>query len=107
MITEINSDNFEREALKSELPAAAEFTAPWCGYCRRLEPVFKRVAEQYGDKLNFVKINVDDNGELARAYKVDVIPTLILFKDGKAAASIINPESQAAIEDWLRQNGAL
>lgn len=105
MITEVNAENFNREVLGGGY-VLADFWANWCGYCRRLNPVLDRIAEQQGE-LHFVKVNVDDNAAAARRYTVDVIPTLILFKDGEEKERIVNPASQDDILQFLKDNGAL
>ena len=107
MITEINKDNFEKEVLRSEKPVVADFWAPWCGYCRRLAPAIDRLESECGDKLKFVKIDTDDNAALADEYGVDTIPTLIVFRDGAAIASAVNPGSQAAVVEWLKEKEVL
>lgn len=78
------------------------FWAPWCGYCRRLGPVYDMIAEEYGDSIEVTKINVDEDAKLSDAERVDVIPTLIFYKDGKAVGSLVNPGSKAAIERFIR-----
>lgn len=83
------------------------FGAPWCGYCRRLAPAIDRLESEYGDKLKFVKIDTDDNAALADEYGVDTIPTLIVFRDGEAIASAVNPGSRAAVVEWLKEKEVL
>ena len=79
-----------------------DFWAPWCGYCRRIGPAYEKVAEEYGDRLEVVKINIDEEGQLAEEAQVEVIPTLILYRDGKALDSIVNPGSKAAIDQFIQ-----
>ena len=79
-----------------------DFWAPWCGYCRRIGPAYEKVAEEYGDRLEVVKINIDEEGQLAEDAQVEVIPTLILYRDGKALDSIVNPGSKAAIDQFIQ-----
>ena len=79
-----------------------DFWAPWCGYCRRIGPAYEKVAEEYGDRLEVVKINIDEEGQLAEEAQVEVIPTLILYRDGKAVDSIVNPGSKAAIDQFIQ-----
>lgn len=74
---------FESEVLKSTLPVMVDFTAAWCGPCKMLEPVVKQLSEEWEGKLKIVKLDVDDNSNLAMQYGVMGVPTLILFVDGK------------------------
>lgn len=104
---EINKDNFNQEVLKAEVPVVAEFEAPWCGYCRRLSPAVGRVEEEQAGKIKVVRIDIDRSPQLAEQYEVETIPTLYLFRDGKAVDSVVNPGSQDEIEAWLKENHAL
>lgn len=106
MITEINKDNFEKEVLRSEKPVVADFWAPWCGYCRRLAPAIDRLESEYGDKLKFVKIDTDDNAALADEYGViPFLPDCILRWGSDCSA--VNPGSQAAVVEWLKEKEVL
>ena len=107
MVKEILSGQFEREVLGAAKPVVADFCAPWCGYCRRMAPMFDRLEQQYGDKIDFVKINVDEHGDVAQRYNVDTIPRLVLFVGGEERSQASNPASQAEAEDWLKANGVL
>ena len=77
--------------------------APWCGYCRRIGPAYEKIAEEYGDQLVVAKVNIDEEGQLAEAERVEVIPTLILYKNGKAVDSVVNPGSKAAIDQFIQE----
>ena len=76
-----------------------EFSAPWCVYCRRLAPAMEKIAEEYKDILN-----IDNEQELARQERIEVVPTLVLYKNGQAVDSIVGPGSKAAVEDFIRKN---
>lgn len=75
--------NFQAEIVDSKLPVLVDFWAPWCGYCTKLSPVIDELAAEMGDKVKFVKVNVDENRAIAQKYSVMSLPTMLLFKDGK------------------------
>ena len=97
---QINQEHFEN-LMREGKPVLVDFWAPWCGYCRRIGPAYDRLADIYQDRLIAVKINVDENPNLAEAEQIEVIPTLVLYKNGKAVDSIVAPESQPAIAEFI------
>lgn len=99
----IDRKQFE-QLISSDKPVLVDYWAPWCGYCRRIGPAFDKIAQQYSDLLEAVKINIDDEEALSDEQGIDIIPALILYKDGKAVASIINPPSKAAIDSFIAEN---
>ena len=92
------------DLLKEGKPLLVDFWAPWCSYCRRINPAYEQIGQQYADKATVVKINIDDEKALSDAEQIEVIPTLVLYKDGQAVASIVAPESKARIDQFLREN---
>ena len=99
----IGAKQFE-EMRYGDKPLLVDFWAPWCVYCRRIGPAYEKIAEKYGDELIVAKVNIDDEGMLARQEQIEVIPTLVLYRDGMELGSIVAPESRAAIEDFIRQH---
>ena len=81
-----------------------DFWAPWCSYCRRIGPAYEKVAEQYGETMVVAKVNIDEEPLLANLEQIEVIPTLVLYRDGKAVASIVAPESKARIDAFIQEN---
>lgn len=92
-----------KEYVAGEKPVLVEFWAPWCVYCRRIGPAFDKIAEQAGDTLVVGKVDIDQAPELARSEQIEVVPTLTLYRQGKALGSIVAPDSKAKIEEFLRQ----
>ena len=75
--------NFEQEVLKSEIPVVVDFWATWCGPCKMIAPILEQIATEYAGKIKVAKANVDEEMQLAIDHKVEVIPTLFYYKDGK------------------------
>ena len=89
--------------IQGDKPVLVDFWAPWCVYCRRIAPAYEKIAEQYGDALVVGKINIDDAPQIAQAEQIDVIPTLVLYKNGTALGSVVAPDSKAAIEAFIEE----
>ena len=97
------TENFRKE-LESGKTILVDYWAPWCTYCRRIGPAYEKIAQEYGERLVVSKINIDEEGALAQQEHIEVIPTLVLYKNGQAVASIVAPESKAAIENFIEEN---
>lgn len=87
-MNEITQNNFEDEVLNSDLPVVVDFWAEWCGPCKVMLPVIESLSEEYEGKVKFVKVNVDDEQELATSMNVRGIPTFTIFKDGEVLDSV-------------------
>ena len=97
----MNKARFE-QSMHEEKPVLVDYWAPWCVYCRRIAPAYEKIAEEYGDQLVIGKVNIDEESQLAEAEKIEVIPTLVLYRGGKAVDSIVAPDSKAAIERFIQ-----
>ena len=85
----VSTEDFEDHVLKAALPVVVDFWAEWCAPCRRLAPVIDRLAQNYDGRLQFAKVNVDDDPDLASTYQVQGIPTLILFHGGQVVGRFV------------------
>ena len=92
-----------QELILGEKPVLVDFWAPWCGYCRRIGPAVDKLAQQREDVV-IVKVNIDEEPELAREERIEVIPTLVMFKGGFELGSIVAPESKARIDEFILEN---
>ena len=99
----INNEKYQ-ELLQADKPLLVDFWAPWCSYCRRIGPAYDRIAQQFEEEVNVVKINIDEEPALAEAEHIEVIPTLVLYREGQAIGSIVAPESKAMIESFIRES---
>lgn len=91
------------QAVQGSKPVLVDFWAPWCGYCRRIAPALDKLAQQIGEEVTIAKVNIDEEPKLADQLGIEVIPTLILYREGKALGSIVAPDSKATIEEFIRK----
>ena len=100
-VSDVTDNNFQAEVIEADVPVLVDFWAPWCGPCRRVSPVVEEIAGERGESLKVVKLNIDDNQQTAVKYGVMSIPTLILFKHGEVAKTVIGAYPKKKLEAEL------
>ena len=98
----LTKENFENEVLKSDVPVLVDFFATWCGPCQMIAPTIAEIAEEYAGEIKVGKIDVDESAELAIAFGVSSIPTIIVFKNGEIHKKSVGFRSKEQIEDMLK-----
>ena len=103
-MTAMNLESYKKAMAQEALPVMVEFSAPWCSYCRKIAPALDKIEEKYRDRVLIGMVNIDDEPVLAAEEQIEVIPTLIFYKNGEALGSIVAPDSRAKIEAFLEEN---
>jgi len=100
-LASVTDSSFQQDVLGASKPVLVDFWAEWCGPCRMIQPSLEELSEELGDQVEIVKLNIDENPEAPGRYGVRGIPTMILFKDGRPAATKIGAEPKSRIQAWL------
>jgi thioredoxin 1 len=104
-VFEVTDDTFERDVLQADVPIVLDFWAPWCGPCRKVEPIFEQLAGELRGKVEFAKVNIDENPLVASRYGVLSIPTAIVFDGGEARDTLVGARPrkhyERVLEPWL------
>ncbi|MBM7869655.1 thioredoxin 1 [Clostridium pascui] len=104
MVKEIKDNNFQDEVLKSDIITVVDFWAPWCGPCKMIGPVIDEISQELKNKAKFVKINVDENPKVSSQYRIESIPTVLVFKGGKIVENLIGFRPKQAIKMAIERN---
>jgi thioredoxin 1 len=93
----VTDETFEAEVLQNSKPVVVDYWAEWCGPCKMIAPVLEEIASEYGEKIDVVKLNVDENPEIAQRYQILAIPTLNVFQNGEVVKQIKGAKPKAAL----------
>ena len=101
-VLKITQENFEEEVSKSNIPVIIDFYADWCGPCKMMSPIIDNIAEELGESVKVGKVNIDDNKNLAMQFGIMSIPTVFIFKEGKAEKTFVGLRDKEEILNGLK-----
>jgi thioredoxin 1 len=101
MVLDVSDQTFDSEVIKSSLPVLLDLWAPWCGPCRMVAPVIEGLETKYDGKVKFCRLNVDENPQTAAKYRIMSIPTLMFFKNGEVADTVIGAVPERVLQPKL------
>jgi thioredoxin 1 len=101
---QVTDSTFEQEVLESEVPVLVDFWAPWCGPCRMVAPIVDEIAAQYENQVKVVKVNTDENPNVASRYGIRSIPTLMIFKGGQRVDMVVGAVPKTTLSNTLEKH---
>jgi len=103
-VEDVNEKDFEEKVLKSKIPVIVDVWAPWCGPCRIYSPIIEEVSNDYEGKIKFVKVDADENENIAARYGIMSIPTTLLIENGKVKAQSVGAVPKEVLKKWIDKN---
>ena len=103
-VKHVDDSNFEALVLKCDRPVLVDFWAPWCGPCRSIGPVIEELAKDYADRIDVVKVNIDENPTTTASFGIRSIPTLLFIKDGKVLETTVGAAPKNQLENLIERN---
>ena len=101
--TKVTDQSFDSDVINSDKPVVVDFWAEWCGPCKQIGPALEELADEMGGSVTVAKLNIDENPGSPDKYGVRGIPTLMLFKDGQVAATMVGARPKSQIKDWIEE----
>jgi thioredoxin 1 len=103
IVLSVTDQSFQKDVLSSSKPTVVDFWAEWCAPCRAIAPLVEELSKQYGDRVNFVKLNIDDNPSIPTQFGIRGIPTLILFKNGEVVDQVVGAVPKPQLENLVKK----